>query len=237
MFDAVQAKLDANARRHNARSGRVAHAPLTGRIFDIDGQPMSPSFTHGQRGQVYRYYVSAPLQPGRRDGDGGAIRRVPGPALEALISAVIRRIAPAHAAEPLALPVRVEVHAEALQLLLPVMLLATVRTRLEPGETAQPDAADTALLRLILPVRMRRRGGRSWILGSSSPGSRRDPVLIKALRAAHAMLGADHAGLPVLKAAPSSSYPRRLYASPFLPRICNAPSLPGGNRPASRSRS
>ena len=101
VFDAVQAKLDANARRHNARSGRVAHAPLTGRIFDIDGQPMSPSFTHGQRGQVYRYYVSAPLQPGRRDGDGGPIRRVPGPALEALLSAVIRRIAPANAAEPL----------------------------------------------------------------------------------------------------------------------------------------
>ena len=68
VFDAVQARLDANARRHNARSNRVARAPLTGRIFDSDGQPMSPSFTHGQRGQVYRYYVSAPLQPGRRDG-------------------------------------------------------------------------------------------------------------------------------------------------------------------------
>ena len=175
VFDAVQAKLDANARRHNARSGRVARAPFTGRIFDIDGQPMSPSFTHGQRGQVYRYYVSAPLQPGRRDGD-----------------------------------------AEALQLLLPVTLLATLRARLEPGETAQPDAADTALLRLIVPVRMRRRGGRSWILGSTSPGSQRDPVLIKALRAAHAMLGADHAGLPVLKAAPSSSYPRRLVRLAFL---------------------
>ena len=186
LFDTVQARLDANARRHNARSGRVARAPLTGRIFDIDGQPMSPSFNHGQRGQVYRYYVSAPLQPGRRDGDAGAIRRVPGPALEDLLSAVIRRIAPANAAEPLALPVRVEVHAEALQLL------------------------------LILPVRMRRRGGRSWILGSTSPGSQRDPVLIKALRAAHAMLGADHAGLPVLEAAPSSSYPRRLVRLAFL---------------------
>ena len=175
LFDTVQAKLDTNARRHNARSGRVARAPFTGRIFDIDGQPMSPSFTHGQRGQVYRYYVSAPLQPGQRDGD-----------------------------------------AEALQLLLPVTLLATLRTRLEPGETAQPDAADAALLRLILPVRMRLRGGRSWILDSSSPGSQRDPVLIKALRAAHAMLGTDHAGLPVLKAAPPSSYPRRLVRLAFL---------------------
>ena len=216
LFDAVQAKLDANARRHNARSGRVARAPLTGRIFDIDGQPMSPSFTHGQRGQVYRYYVSAPLQPGRRDGT---------PVLSAGFPARRSKICSArssgashrrNAAEPLALPVRVEVHAEALQLLLPVTLLATVRTRLEPGEIAQPDAADTALLRLILPVRMRLRGGRSWILGSTSPGSQRDPVLIKALRTAHAMLGADHAGLPVLKAAPASSYPRRLVRLAFL---------------------
>ena len=92
VFDAVQAKLDANARRHNARPNRVARAPLTGRIFDIDGQPMSPSFTHGQRGQVYRYYVSAPLQPGRRDGDGGAIRRVP----EAGARSFAQRGHPAH---------------------------------------------------------------------------------------------------------------------------------------------
>ena len=163
LFDTVQAKLDTNARRHNARSGRVARAPLTGRIFDIDGQPMSPSFTHGQRGQVYRYYVSAPLQPGRRDGDGGAIRRVPGPALEDLLSAVIRRIAPANAAEPLALPVRVEVHAEALQLLLPVTLLATVRTRLDtrqlqPGIATRPGADQGAA---GSPCNARRRPCRS----------------------------------------------------------------------------
>ena len=41
-------------------------------------------------------------------------------------------------------------------------------------------------------------------------------MLIKALRAAHAMLGADHAGLPVLETAPPSSYPRRLVRLAFL---------------------
>ena len=111
LFDTVQARLDANARRHNARSDRVIRAPLTGRIFDLDGEPMSPSFTHGKRGQVYRYYVSAPLQQGRRPDEDSGIRRVPGPALEDVVSGVIRRIAPASAADPLALPVRVEVHA------------------------------------------------------------------------------------------------------------------------------
>ena len=41
-------------------------------------------------------------------------------------------------------------------------------------------------------------------------------MLIKALRAAHAMLGADHAGLPVLETARPSSYPRRLVRLAFL---------------------
>ena len=216
LFDTVQARLDANARRHNARSDRVIRAPLTGRIFDLDGEPMSPSFTHGKRGQVYRYYVSALLQQGRRPDEDSGIRRVPGPALEDVVSGVIRRIAPASAADPLALPVRVEVHTESLQLLMPVTLLATLRSRLVSGETAEPDAADGALLRLIVPVRMRLRGGRSWILGGTSPVSRRDPVLIKALRTAHAMLGADDAGLPVIEAAPPSPYLRRLVRLAFL---------------------
>ena len=231
LFDTVQARLDANARRHKTRSARVIRAPLTGRIFDIEGEPMSPAFTHGKRGQVYRYYVSAPLQQGRRSKDDAAIRRVPGPALENLFSGVIQRIAPANATDPLALPVRVEVHTESLQLLMPVTLLAAVRLRLVPGETAEPDAADAALLRLVVPVRMRLHGGRSWILGSTSPVSRRDPVLIKALRAAHAMVSVDHAGLPVLEAAPPSPYLRRLVRIAFLaPELQRA--ILAGQQPA-----
>jgi hypothetical protein len=212
----VQEKLDSNARRHEARNGQVARAPLTGRLFDGDGQPMSPSFTYGKRGQVYRYYVAAPLQQGRRSADDDGIRRVPGPALEALVSAAIRRIAPASAADPLSLLVRLEVHGAALHLLMPVALLPAIRSRLEPGGTAEADAADSALLRLTLPVRMRFRGGRSWIVGSRAPDTRRDPVLIKALRAAHAMLKADAAGLPTLDAAPPSPYLRRLVRLAFL---------------------
>ena len=216
LFEAVQTKLDANARRHEDRSEQVARAPLTGRIFDGDGQPMSPSYTRGRRGQVYRYYVSAPLQQGRHAADDGSIRRVPGPALEAIVSTVVRRLAPASAADPLSPVARLEVHCKSLQLLMPVGLLATARSRLAPGETAEADAADPARLRLTLPIRMRLRGGRSWILGSTSPATCRDPVLIKALRAAHAMLEADAAGFPTLHAAPASPYLRRLVRLAFL---------------------
>jgi DNA invertase Pin-like site-specific DNA recombinase len=216
LFEAVREKLDANVRRHEARSDRVTRAPLVGRIFDGDGQPMSPSFTRGKRRQVYRYYVSAPLQQGRRQADDPGIRRVPGPALEAMIGAVIRRVAPASAADPLSALSRVDVHAESLQLLMPVTLLASMRSRLERDETVEPDAAEPALLRLTIPIRMRLRGGRRWIIGGAKPAARRDPVLIKALRAAHAMLGTDAAGLPTLDAAPASPYRRRLVRLAFL---------------------
>ena len=216
LFDEVQASLDANTRRYKACEARVTRAPLIGRIFDGDGQPMSPSFTHGRRGRLYRYYVSAPLQQGARHADDTGIRRVPGPALETMISTTTKRIAPASAAELLTLLTRVEVHTESLQLLMPIAMLASMRSRLEPNETAEPDAAAPALLRLTLPVRMRLRGGRSWVIGGAKPASRPDPVLIKALRNAHAMLTTDTDGMPTLNAAPASPYRRRLVRLAFL---------------------
>ncbi|MBT5459438.1 MAG: hypothetical protein HOK82_22805 [Rhodospirillaceae bacterium] len=216
LFDAVQTRLDANAQRHKTGKDRISRAPLTGRLFDNDDQPMSPSFTYGKRGQVYRYYVSAPLLQGcRLPGDVG-IRRVPGPALEAMVSAAIRRLMPASTDDPLALSVRIEVHPQSLQLLLPIDMLARMSSRLAPGETAEPEAADGALLRLTLPISLRRRGGRSWIIGAAEPAVRRDPALIKALRTAHAIISTDAAGLPRLNTAPSSPYLRRLVRLAFL---------------------
>ena len=66
LFEAVQDRLDANQQQRAARRDRVARAPLTGRIFDADGRPMSPTFSYGRRKNLYRYYVSAPLQQGKR---------------------------------------------------------------------------------------------------------------------------------------------------------------------------
>ena len=167
----------------------------------------SPSCARGVGGESRP--VVGPLQQGRRCGDEAAVRQVPGPALEDWISGVIRCIAPASAADPLALPVRVEVHAESLQLLMPVTLLATLRSRLVPSETAEPDAADP-VIRLIFPVRMCLHRRAELDTRQHKPRIATEPVLIKALRAAHAMRGAHHAGLSVLEAAPPSPYLRRL---------------------------
>jgi hypothetical protein len=122
LFKAVQARLDANARRHSGRRDRrVARAPLTGRLFDADGQLMSPTFAYGRGGKLYRYYVSAPLEQGeRRRAGNDAIRRVSADAFEALLRGVVNRIAPRHASESLDLLAQVEIHATSLQLLMPV---------------------------------------------------------------------------------------------------------------------
>ena len=213
VFEAVQSGLKLNARRHHERPNRVAEAPLKGRIFDVDGHPMSPSFAHGGRGQVYRYYVSAPLQQGGRLAEG-AIRRVPAPVIETKLAQIIDRLCPANASDdPLNRLHRVEVHPTSLQLLLPIALLPAVKSRLGAGEEVAADASLLTCLRLVLPLRMRTRGGRTWITTPSqqTPATaRRDPALIRVLRQAHEMLDSDSHGLPTMATSPVSPYHRRI---------------------------
>ena len=216
LFDTVQARLDANARRVFGRSQAPAPAPLSRRIFDADGQPMSPTASRGARGRTYRYYVSASLQQGRRPSNDDAIRRVPAAALEARLAEIISRTVGASADDPLAILTRVEVHANSLQILMPVTRLPKVRDRLIDGERADVDPADPSQLRLTVPVRMRLHGGRTWIIGGKIAAPRPDPALVNALRTAHAMVRHDSNGMPVVETAPASPYARRLIRLPFL---------------------
>ena len=217
LFDAVQARLNSNARRFFARGETGEPAPLARRIFDADGQPMSPTASRGARGKVYRYYVSAPLQQGaRRPVDDDAIRRVPAPALEARLAEIIRRTASPKVPDPLSLVTRVEVHAKSLQLLMPVAHLPKVGDRLVDGERADVDPTDPSQLRLIVPIRMRLHGGRTWIIGGKPPAPRPDRVLVQALRTAHAMVRRNANGMPTLDSAPASPYARRLIRLAFL---------------------
>ena len=214
LFEDVQARLDANARRRASRRERHADAALAGRLFDGDGQPMSPTFSHGRGGKLYRYYVSAPLQQGaRRDPSDTAIRRISAAPFEAALGTVLRRVIPG-SNDPLTLVSRAELHGRTLHCLLPIDCIVTIRERLEPHERVEPDPVDADLARLHLPI-VRRRG-QTWVLEGQSPGNKPDPVLVRALRDAHAMLHYDAAGLPVLDAAPDTPYRRRLIRLAFL---------------------
>lgn len=129
---------------------------------------------------------------------------------------MIGRMLGASASEPLAPITRVEIHASSLQIILPVRHLPVVRSRLIDGEHADADLGDHSQLRLIVPIRMRLRGGRTWIVGEQMPGARPDKFLVNALRAAHAMVGRDPQGLPVIEAIPLSPYSRSVLRLAFL---------------------
>src|SRR5437899_5052694 len=87
LFAAVQGKLAAQAVARRCRL-RAPSALLTGRIFDADGNRMSP--THANKGGArYRYYISrAVLQ--KKSQAPESLSRVPAAELEALVLTALR---------------------------------------------------------------------------------------------------------------------------------------------------
>ena len=134
--------------------------------------------------------------------------------LEANLAAVLRRVIPGCPDDPITLVSRAELHDRTLHCLLPIDRIVAIRERLEPHERVEPDPVDASLARLHLPLVQRR--GQTWVLKGPRAGNRPDPVLVRALRSAHAMLHQDDAGLPVLVTAPDTPYRRRLVRLAFL---------------------
>jgi site-specific DNA recombinase len=82
LFEAVQAKRAASSVPRMLRL-KDSSAILTGRIFDDQGNRMSP--THANKlGVRYRYYVSHALMQ-KRKAEAGSVARVPAPEIEALV--------------------------------------------------------------------------------------------------------------------------------------------------------
>jgi len=99
---------------------------------------------------------------------------------------------------------------------MPQKHLPALRTRLDASYQIEVDPADAAHLRLTVPIRMRLRGGRTWIQSSASPPRRHDPAMIRALRAAHLMTSRGVDGVPMLEIGPPSPYLRRIVRLAFL---------------------
>ena len=176
---------------------------------------MSPSFSHGARGQVYRYYVSTSLLKGRKK-SGKSVQRVAATAVEQVVEQSLLRLIPQANYLPQVKPSRIEMHDTSMVLYLPAKLLQSIRKRLLDNERAEIHQTDPKRLKLTLAIQMQRHGGKFTISSPGSPIPRKDPILIKALRAAHAIIEKDRHGFPVLNAAPTQSYKRLLVRLAFL---------------------
>ena len=217
LFEKVQARLAAN-RRQRTQTIRC-NSMLSGKLFDANGRRMTPTHSRGARGQTYRYYVSSGRQQGQpEDRD----TRISATAIETFIQATMQRVLPS-AVDPVSRIIRVDLGEGSLAITLPVRHATAIRRLLSIGEQIDIDPADARSVRLTIPTLIGARREAVRIHATSVAATRRDPVLIKALRSAHAMLATSRGGAPIIEQVPGQCYQRRLICLAFLsPRIQRA---------------
>lgn len=200
LFDAVQAQLAANHHRHTTRKTRAAACPLTGKIFDADGQPMRPSFSYGRGKKMYRYYVSECLLPTGKATNGGNLQgtRLPAVRIEKLLAEAIAELSPgrqgpdaifAAVSKVVATPTQLWVTLDADRLisqnLSADMLLSRVQQQLDPQ-----GRFDGCQLTFALDIPVGRKGG-TIAPGIHRSGDSADCANIaELLRTAHRKLAA-----------------------------------------------
>ena len=219
LFAAVQHQLTLHTRRSAGTPARMGEALLTARLFDASGQPMSPTHARGKSGKLYRYYVSAPLQQGRRASNTNlpappSLQRVSAPLLDGVVGQTLHRILPGEA-QPAHHLLRVELSTRNVALMLPLRFASLIEPNLAPCETSTRDLRERRQCRVTLPVALGAHRARGMTIAGAATGVRRDRALIDALRRAHAMLDRDRSG-PCLASSPPSQYERRIMGLALL---------------------
>ncbi len=213
LFDEVQARLDAQVRRHRTKAAsRSIRAPLTGKLFDASGEPMSPTTSRGKSGRTYRYYVSASLQQGVRPANSDLVQRLSATEIERIIAEAIERWAP-EIGDPFAIIRSACLSERGLQISITGVKAVRLSAGLADDETILDCTGD--MTTVLLPIRFASRGSKQKIVPATSRPPQPDPVLIATLRKAHAMLRSER-GLPLIDAAPGSPYDRNILRLAFL---------------------
>lgn len=230
LFGAVQAALGAQARRHRASTPRrLTRAPLTGKLFDAAGEPMSPTFSQGRGGRVYRYYVSASLQQGGAPPDTGTVRRLPAGDIERIIGDTIQRWL-SRSAEPFERLRAARLVDEGIELELCGLDAGALPSRFAGEERITH--ASTRACRVLLPLALPLRGGRRLVIAGSQSSPRPNRTLVDALRRAHRMLSRDRTGFPTIETSPRSPYERKLLRLAFLAPDIQSDILEGRQPPS-----
>lgn len=176
IFDAVQARLSANAViRRNRRS--ESGALLMGKLFDDQGNRMSPSYST-KKGARYRFYISSALLRGRK-AEAGSLSRISAIDLEGAVLKTIRASQPTDA------------QLSDAELINPSIERVTVsNTKIVIKRHASPDIETSEL---IIPWFV--PAPRSVSIAYPSAGNREpDPKLVAALVRAHTRMQALTSG-------------------------------------------
>lgn len=210
LFEQVQQRLTAHGSRSKpGGERRTGKAMLVGRLFDAVGEPMSPAHSRGRSGRLYRYYVSGSLQRGGQAKD--CVQRTPAPAIEQLVTVTLDRLlgsgCKTHTLQA------VHLREGSIEIVLPAAAARGVAGRLDADEQVEVSGATCVI---SIPAVLRLRGGRRSIATGQRDGADPQPTLIAALRKAHAMIGRDGNGQPVVNAAPTSPYERCVLRLAFL---------------------
>jgi DNA invertase Pin-like site-specific DNA recombinase len=217
LFDQVQARLADNRRQRTV--SRRATSPLSGRLFDFAGRRMTPTHSRGARGRTYRYYVSPGLQQGQTS---ETAIRISAPAIEGFAQSVAQRLL-RNAAEPLAEVSRIEIADASIVFTLPARHAPSIRHGLVGDELIELDQMNEKSVRVTIPTLLASRREPTQIRAMAGSATRRDPVLIRALRVAHSMVAIGRDGAPTIQNVPGPRYQRRLVRLAFLsPRIQQA---------------
>ena len=107
----------------------------------------------------------------------------------------------------------VHLRPDAIDLVLPAKLSRIVAAKIEGDEQA---AMRDQQCVVTLPIAFPLRGGRRSIAYGRPDAADYDATLITALRKAHALVDRDASGHPLITAAPTSPYERRLIRLAFL---------------------
>jgi len=189
----------------------MVRAPLTGKLFDAEGAPMSPTFSRGKSGRRYRYYVSASLQHGGTDPERSGMRRISATALESILSETVSNWT-ANAETPLdqIRCVRVVRSGLTVEVTAASKYLAF---HLAPHECIVKCTSSTTTVHVALSWPL--RGDTRWTVNRDPNAPRPDPTLIKALRSARQMIEHE-ASLPLVRFSPASPYNRTILRLAFL---------------------
>ncbi|MEL7153295.1 MAG: hypothetical protein AAFN51_05790 [Pseudomonadota bacterium] len=173
---------------------------------------MSPTTSRGKSGRKYRYYVSAPLQQGTRTVDADHVQRVSALEIERTVASAVGRWAH-NVDDPFAIIRSVCLSERGLHVTADGAQAASIAARLADDEIVLDRTSDRIMV--LLPILFASRGARQKIMSANTQAREPDPVLIAALRKAHAMLRTQR-GIPVTDAAPDSPYDRNILRLAFL---------------------